>query len=294
LVQRTPSNTTLSPPRPRRLRVAPLLCAAVASMAGADDRESPAPVPAAREAPVPPRIERQQWAKDVDGAVPIRALEVRNDHGDIRARFTAEPRLEAFVVIQRLDPGSTGVGFTVERRGSVVALTATYPPGRVQDAEPDPPKAAFDRLDLTVLVPQGVALDARSLRGMIETRGLRSDVRAFTVAGPIFVSTSGAVHLRTVSGAIDAFLSLAPGPGPLLLESESGSISANLPAQADLDLRVESGGAVVSDFQLAARGGAAGPHEGRLGRGGRALLVYSASGRVEIRPLPPPEDWSLR
>jgi hypothetical protein len=178
------------------------------------------------------------------------------------------------------------VGFTVERRGSVVALVATYPPGRVQDGDPDPPKTAFDRLDLTVLVPQGVSLDAYSLRGMVEVRGLKSDVRAGTLAGPIHVATSGAVRLRSVSGTIDAFLAPTPGSGPLLLESESGAISANLPAQADLDVRVESGGPVVSDFKLAQRGTAAGPHEGRLGQGGRALLVYSASGRVEIRRLP--------
>jgi hypothetical protein len=244
------------------------------------------PAEPAQAVPAAPRIERQEWAKELEGADPIRAIVVRNDHGDIRARFTAEPRLEAFAVIQRLDPGPTGVGFTVERRGSVIALTATYPPGRVQDADPDPPKAAFDRLDLTVLVPQGVTLDAHTLRGMVEARGLKSDVRAATHAGSIFVSTSGGAQLRTAGGAIDAYLSGDPGSGPLLLESESGAISANLPAQADLDLRVESGGAIVSDFTLAPRRAPACPQEGRLGRGGRALVVYSVSGRVEIRRLP--------
>jgi hypothetical protein len=167
----------------------------------------------------------------------------------------------------------------------VIALTTTYPPGRVQDADPDPPKASVDRLDLTVFVPQGVALDAHTLRGMVEARGLKSDVRAVTLAGPIFVSTSGGVRLRTQSGAIETFLSLAPGRGPLLLESESGAISASLPAQADLDLRVESAVPAVTDFKLAAPRDA-GVQEGRLGSGGRTLLVYSASGRVEIRRLP--------
>ena len=105
----------------RRGDFAAVLWLALAGVSAGPAQETPPPAPAS---PSGTRIERQQWEKDVDGAAPIRALEVRNDHGDIRARFTAERRLEALAVIQRLDPGAAGVGFTVERRGAVVAHNA--------------------------------------------------------------------------------------------------------------------------------------------------------------------------
>lgn len=265
----------------RRGELAVVLWLALAGVSASGAQETPPPAPAS---PSGTRIERQQWDKDVDGAAPVRVLEVHNDHGDIRARFTAERRLEAFAVIQRLDPGATGVGFTVERRGAVVALTATYPPGRIQDADPDPPKAAFDRLDLTVFLPEGVALGAQTLRGMVEGRGLKSDVTATTLAGSVFLSTTGAVRVRTGSGEITALLVPAREAGLLLFESQSGPISISLPARVDANVRVETEGPVASDFGLAARRRGGTPRlEGKLGRGGRALFVFSATGRVEIR-----------
>lgn len=265
----------------RRGELAPVLWLALAGVAAGPAQETPSPAPAS---PSGTRIERQEWGKDVDGAAPVRAIEVRNDHGDIRARFTAERRLEAFAVIQRLDPGAAGVGFTVERRGAVVALTATYPPGRVQDADPDPPKAAFDRLDLTVFVPEGVALGAQTLRGMVEGRGLKSDVTATTLGGSVFLSTTGGVRVRTASGEITALLAPAREAGLLLFESQSGAISISLPAEADANVRVETEGPIASDFALAARRAGGSPRlDGKLGRGGRALVVLSATGRVEIR-----------
>jgi hypothetical protein len=268
----------------RRVRVAAVLGVALGGGTELGARQAPAPEPPAAASRTGPRIERQEWAKEVDGAAPVRRLEVRNDHGDIRARFNAERRLEAFAVIQRLDPGATGVGFTVERRGEVVALTATYPPGRVQDADPDPPKAAFDRLDLTVYVPEGVALGAQTLRGMVEGRGLKSDVTAATLGGSVSLSTTGSVRVRTASGEITALLAPAAEAGLLLFESQSGSVSIGLPGKVDASVRAETAGPVASDFQLTVRPAGTLPRlEGRLGRGGRALLVFSNTGRVEIR-----------
>src|SRR5688572_22669862 len=105
---------------------------AVAAALG--DVTPPSPAPRVEE-PRPHadlRIERLTWAREVDGDAPIRTLEVRNDFGDVRARLAPDRRLEALAVVQRLDQGKDAVGFTVERRGSVVALVVAYPPGRIR------------------------------------------------------------------------------------------------------------------------------------------------------------------
>lgn len=239
--------------------------------------------PAADAAAAPDvKIERLTWVKDVDGESPIRTIEVRNDFGDIRARLAPDRRLDMLAVVQRLDAGPDHLGFTVERRGSSVALTVAYPPGRVKDGEPDPPKASYDRLDLTVFVPEGVVLGAQTLRGMIEGRGLKSDVNAATRDGSLFVATSGTLQARTEGGEITAALGKTHGSRPLVLQSVSGKILALLAPGPQMDIEVLTRGTVTSDFALKDEKG----H--RVARrqkktAPRTLLVSSETGPVELR-----------
>jgi hypothetical protein len=189
------------------------------------------------------------------------------------------------MVAQRLDPAGDKVGFTVERRGSVVALVVSYPPGRVRDVDPHPAKDSYDRLDLVVYVPAGVTLRAHTLRGRVEARGLKSDVEAATLDGPVFLGTSGAVRARTGSGEITALLDAsvvgAAGP-PLLLESDSGPIALALPAHADPELRVETGGEIASPLQLR-RGQQGGRTRATLDSSApRLLVVSSRTGKVTV------------
>ncbi len=235
--------------------------------------------------PEPP-IERLQWAKEVDGPQPITAIEVRNDFGDIRARAAGDRRLEAWMVVQRLDPAGERLGFTVERRGEVVALVVAYPPGRVRDADPSLPKDSYDRLDLVVYVPKGVSLRAHTLRGQVEVRRLKSDVEAATLDGPIFLATSGSVRARSASGAVTALLDKevlsAEGP-PLLLESEAGAIRVSLPPSAEAELRAETAGPLSTNLPVL-RSEARGRTRATLAPASarRLLLVRSGSGAVTI------------
>jgi hypothetical protein len=230
------------------------------------------------------RTERLSWSLAADGEAPVRRLVVRNDYGDIRARFAEDRTLEAWAVVQRLDPAPPGVGFTLERRGSTVALTVAYPPGRVRDADPNPPKHSYDRLDVTVFVPEGVALEAQTLRGMVEARGLKSDLRAATLDGEVLVATTGTLHARTESGSITATRPAATDGRLDVVESASGAITVRLPESPAVELRVETGGEIVSNLELRPRRQGAGTVlAGSVGRPGRLIVVRSESGRVEIR-----------
>jgi hypothetical protein len=200
-----------------------------------------------------PAIERQQWSRAVDGDEPITAIDIRNDFGDIRARGAGDRVLDVAMVVQRLDKAGDKAGFTVERRGGAIALVVAYPPGRVKDAVAHPAKDSYDRVDLVVFVPPGVALRAHTLRGRVEAKGLKGDVDAFTEDGPIFVTTSGTTTARTVSGTITALpaastLSVA-GP-PLVLASDSGAIEVTLTGQPGPELRVETAGEIATALPL--------------------------------------------
>jgi hypothetical protein len=231
-------------------------------------------------------MDRLQWAKEVDGAEPITAIEVRNDFGDIRARAAEDRRLDVSMVVQRLDPAHEKVGFTVERRGGVVALDVAYPPGRVRDTDAHPAKDSYDRLDLVVFVPRGVALRAQTLRGAVEVRGLKSDVQASTLDGAIFVRTEGGVQARSGSGTVTVVLdaaALAAAGWPLLLQSDSGPITVRLPPRQTGDLRVETAGEVASGLPLR-RSRVHGRTRAALGAttAARQVLVSSRTGTVTV------------
>jgi hypothetical protein len=245
---------------------------------------SPSPSADARE----PVIDRLRWSKEVDGAEPIRAIEIRNDFGDIRARGSEDRNLDASMVVQRLDAEGDKVGFTVERRGGVVALVVAYPPGRVRDSDPRPAKASYDRLDLVVFVPRGVTLRAHTLRGRVEARGLESDVEASTLDGLLFVRTAGAVQARTAGGELTVMLdreALEAAGAPMVLQSDAGPIELWLPARGTPDLRVETGGAIETARVVLRRARSHGRARGALGTAAapRVVVVSSRSGRVTVR-----------
>lgn len=256
------------------------VCALAAWTVGQEPGAPPSP------SSKPFALERVSWSKDADGPSPIRAIEVRNDYGDIRARLTQDRRIEAWGMIQRLGRGAEGVGLTVERRGGVVALLVACS-GRIQDALADPPKDSVDRLDLTVFVPAGVALGAQTLRGIVEARGLRSDVTAATLEGSIFVATTGSVQARSEGGALTVVLEAEAGTRPLVMETVSGPIDLTLPAGVDLEVRAETAASLTSAFPLRYRRTSGRRRAtGTIGRPLRDLLVRSERGEVILRRGP--------
>jgi hypothetical protein len=232
------------------------------------------------------RIDRLHWEKDVDGAAPVTRLEVRNDFGDVRARRAGDRRIEASALVQRLDADPAGVGFTVERHGPVVALVVAYPPGRVRDADPNPPKDSYDRLDLVVFVPEGVALQAETLRGRIEIRGLKSDIEASTLDGPLSVVTTGTVRARSATGAITAVVEPAalahPEQGPMLFESGTGAITVTVPERAPIDLRAETSGPLSSEIRMRRKEGPRTRAWKASGHSRRLVLVRSDAGAIQV------------
>jgi hypothetical protein len=238
--------------------------------------------------PAPSRevtIERLRWSRSVEGPEPVTAIEVRNDFGDIRARYAADKTLDASMVVQRLDPGPQRVGFTVERRGSALALVVGYPPGRIKDADPRPPKDSYDRLDLVIFVPAGVTLRAHTLRGLVEVRGLKSDVEAATLDGSVLIATTGAIQARSTTGEITATIAdgALAGPGaPHLLQTGSGPVNLFLPTAASAELRIDAGGEVTSKVFLDRRTtGGRTRASATLGAGER-LVVVTTAGPVRI------------
>ena len=236
---------------------------------------------AGAETPKEFKIEHFEWTGEPGLSKDVSRILVRNDYGDVRARFAGDGIVFVSAVIQRLG-SAPDIGVNVERHGDALAVTVVSPPGRSAVAEERPAKTAVDRADLVIYVPEGAALEAASLRGIVEARGLKGRVDAETQDGDIRLDAAGPIRARSGEGNVTVVLGAASAR-TTLLETTSGALWLSLAAGSDYRLQVESGGVVTS--QVALKEEEAAPHRrlGAVGGAGRVpVIVRSETGAVEI------------
>lgn len=193
------------------------------------------------------RLDRFDWEADPDLKQAVKRMIVRNDYGDVRARSAGDGPLLVHAVIQRLGSGPD-IGVNVERHGEALSVTVVAPPGRQAVAEERPARTAVDRADIVVYVPEGAALEATSLRGIVEARRLKGPVDAETLDGEIRVDATGAVRARSSGGSITVVLDKAGAAS--LIETRTGTAWLSLADGSDYRLIVEPGGNVTSQIPL--------------------------------------------
>jgi DUF4097 and DUF4098 domain-containing protein YvlB len=140
-------------------------------------------------------------------------------------------------------------------------------------------------VDYTVIVPNGAAVDIKSISGTLKVTDVRGAVRAETISGNLI--TSGTPRLesaKTISGNID--LTAAGADAELTAGSVSGTVRAKGLKVRSLDLGTISGDVVLSDItcdRLAVKSVSGGVEfDGTLARNGR-YDVNSHSGSVRLR-----------
>ena len=140
-----------------------------------------------------------------------------------------------------------------------------------------------------VKVPAGVEFHGNVVSGDIHAEGLRSQVRANTVDGDIYVSTTEKAWGNTVSGSIEIAMESTDW-SDLEFKTVSGDITLWLPAGIDTDVDFESlSGDIDSDFDITLTGRRSrrwvGANvEGYIGsKGERSLSFNTISGDVRLR-----------
>jgi len=227
------------------------------------------------------RIDRFDWEAEADLARAVKRIVVRNDYGDVRARLAGDGLILVHAVIQRLGSGPD-VGVNVERHGGALSVTVVAPPGRRAVSEERPAKTSVDRADIVVYVPEGVMLEATSLRGIVEAKRIMGPVDAETLDGEIRVDAAGPVRARSVDGNISVVLG-GGAAAASLIETRTGTVWLSLAEGSDYRLMVEPGGKVTSQIPLKEEERA--PRHRFIAVGGAALtpvVVRSDWGDVEI------------
>src|SRR5918911_326179 len=140
----------------------------------------------------------------------------------------------------------------------------------------------------TVRLPKGVKMDASTVNGGVDVRGVQAEVVANTVNGRVDASsTTGPVNANTVNGSVHVRMDALSGDGGLTLSTVNGSVTAELPAKLDAELDLETvNGSLRTDYPLTVSGRLDPRHiRGTVGNGGRRLVVKTVNGSIELRKL---------
>ncbi len=172
------------------------------------------------------------------------AIQVDNVYGSVYLRFGGyEDQLDIRSTVQQPE-GAAAIDFQpAARDGSFVA--APHLPAGVALAE-------GQRIDLVLYVPKGHPVTVRSVFGVVESRGLKSDIDLATETGDIAVrGTEGTVQARTGEGRIEVTFEGTARPGSRQrLSSRTGNIAVIVSDKLDAEVRLSTSQLFSTDYSL--------------------------------------------
>lgn len=232
-------------------------------------------------------LERFSWKERVERA---QRVVIDNPFGGVRLRFGGYAKeLEIAAAIQQLDPSIGLLEVTVEDGGSVVDVSVQ----RVTKGDND--QRGSGRVDVVVMVPEGVSARAETRDGSIACKGVRGDLQLITSTGDIATRmVKGAIQASTDRGSIRVVLESGVTELPQRFETTTGDITVFTADSADLDVSLATSGAMTTDFSLDVE------HRdleepskratSKVGAGGHVLELLSKRGDLSLRRLLMPKS----
>jgi hypothetical protein len=244
-------------------------------------------------------------------------LEVENVNGPIEAITTAEPDAEILVELRDGGGEVSGTAGVVLTRGAR-GVSLCVRPGRAATAicEPrcdrhwdrgacdrhwEPSASMLDRrwedddrehghgsegrragVRVTVRVPDGVRLVARTVNGLVHIRGVVGRVDADAVNGQVLLDDVRDVRATSVNGQVRATFAEGPLRGPVELSTVNGGVSVELPQGTDANLRADTLHGHVS-VEVPGAAEVRGAHVRlALGRGGHDVSLRTVHGAIHV------------
>lgn len=213
------------------------------------------------------------------------SIEVDNPHGSVYLRFGGyEHQLDIRATIQQPETAAK-FAFEPGARDGRFAVAPRLPEGVAL--------AEGQRIDLVLYVPKGHAVRARTVFGMAESRGLKSDIDLTTDTGEIAVrGTDGTVQARSAEGKVEVTLEDNARPGSeQRIASRTGSVAVNVSDRLDAEVRMSTSEQFATDYSLTVEHlDGQEPNKravavvGKPGEGGRkaVLVLESLGGEVRL------------
>ncbi|KPK57957.1 MAG: hypothetical protein AMS21_10955 [Gemmatimonas sp. SG8_38_2] len=234
--------------------------------------------------------ESWSWSGRVDRG---QHVEIKGINGEVRAERTSgnEVEVRAEKRGKKDDPSTVSIEVVEHENG--VTICAVYPSKDEDEPNECRPggrgkmnvKNNDVSVEFTVMVPAGVDFIGRTVNGAVEALGLDGNVKMFTVNGDIDVSTTGLAQGSTVNGSITVSMDRADWDGKLDFTTVNGSVTLDMPGDLNCDVSVSTvNGHISSDYPLTVEGRFSPRHlKGTIGSGGRALVIKTVNGSVNIR-----------
>ena len=207
-------------------------------------------------------------------------VEIRGINGDVRAERSTSGEVEVSAKVDG-EESESSVKIHLVRHENGVTVCTVFPGER--ECRPLGETGPGARVDFIVRVPEGVNFLGSTVNGGVEAESLKSDVQAYTVNGQVRVSTTGTVQAKTVNGSITASLLKPFWTKAPELSTVNGGIKLVLPPSANASVTAATkNGKILTDFNAKGR---VTEQEmvGRIGSGGRSLVLRSVNGTIELR-----------
>lgn len=239
----------------------------------------------------PQAMERDSWSGPI---APGSSIRVENAFGDVRLRHGgSQDNLEAAAILQQISIDGSKLVLETEITDKVTVVTIV----RYDidgNASPQAPRGDKARADLAIMVPKGFPIRVETKNGLIEARGVKTDLDLHTASGTIRVAKhQGGITAHTESGPMEITLLPSVTKKPQELSSTTGPITVFTPANNDLDVVMATSGAFITDFSLEVE-----HHDTEepnktatavVGSGGSALKMTSKRGDLALRRVVTPD-----
>ena len=207
-------------------------------------------------------------------------LEIENVNGSIQATTTTEPDVEIVAEMRDDAEGAAGVVVTRNATGVSFCVRAEHVTTASCDGHGRHGRGAA--VNVTVRVPEGLHLVARTVNGRVHVRGLIGRVEANAVNGQVLLEEVRDVRASSVNGQVRATFANGAFRGPVELSTVNGGVSVELPAGTDADLRADTVRGHV-DVELPGAADLRGRHvRVALGRGGHELSLHTVHGSIHV------------
>jgi hypothetical protein len=236
-------------------------------------------------------------------------LRIRNWNGPVEVRAATGDRAEVRGQTISSSSRSTDVVYRVTRDDGDVTICAVPDRDDIECSARGISGSGHDwggrpaRARLIVSLPRGVRIDASSGNGEVTVESAGADVVASSGNGDVHVAGAGG-PVKASSGNGDIDVSTAAGPvtastgngriearmlalrddGDMHFSTGNGSVTVWLPNDFGADVSVSGQDGFDTDFPIEVRSGNYRSRiSGRIGRGGRRVVVSTGNGRVSLR-----------
>lgn len=222
---------------------------------------------------------------------PDQILEIKNISGAIVANGYDGDQVE--VTAEKTGPDADSVRIEVVPNAEGVTICTIYPGGRT-GATSGPCESGKNwqvnshntkaKVSFTIRVPANLRFAATSINSDITAENMGRFVRANTVNGSVRVSTKQWAELTSVNGSLEARMGSAGWTGELKLSSVNGSIELAMPSNLNADVEFSSvNGHLDCDFPISTNRTESRHIEGKIGNGGRELVLDTVNGNVHLK-----------